>query len=96
MMTITLTQNYAFQDFTATLGDNTLNFKFKWLTRYGYYSVDILDIDNNPITFGRALHPGVNLLSGLNINLGRIVLEGEQPTIDNLGLDNKLRWYPNE
>ncbi|ENY3036317.1 phage baseplate plug family protein [Serratia marcescens] len=92
---IPLNNGYAFQRFRVQLGNHLLIFRLRWLTRYGYFCVDIFDGDI-PVTLGRALHPGVNLLSGLNTDLGRLVLEGENPRVDTLGLNNRLIWYPND
>lgn len=92
MSTISLTSGLAYQRFTVTQGDVRLQIYLHWLTRYSYYSVDIYDDSENPVALGRALQPGVNLLDGLNINMGSLILEGEQPTINNLGAANSLIW----
>ncbi|PWC10647.1 hypothetical protein B4923_16125 [Brenneria roseae subsp. americana] len=96
MKTIPLTRGLADFSFTSTLNDIPLQFNVRWLTRYSYFVVDIRDADNNPIALGRALHVGVNLLAGLNTTIGKIVLEGETPTLANLGVTNNLNWYPND
>lgn len=92
MSTISLTSGLAYQRFTVTQDDIRLQIYLHWLTRYSYYSVDIYDGSGNPVASGRALHPGVNLLGGLNVNMGSLILEGEQPTINNLGATNSLVW----
>ncbi|MGE4336212.1 MAG: hypothetical protein AB7E55_09590 [Pigmentiphaga sp.] len=96
MKTIPLRAGNAFQRFGVTLAGTYIQFRLRWLTRHGYYSVDLSRADGAPIALGRALHPEMNLLAGLNVELGRIVLEGEPATIANLGITNKLRWYPDE
>lgn len=93
MKTIPLRPGDAFQRFGVTLAGTYIQFRLRWSTRHGYYSVDIRRADGTPIALGRALHPGINLLAGLNVELGRIVLEGEPATIGNLGIANKLRWF---
>ncbi len=94
MNIIPLTRNAAYQKFSITLNNHQLVFYLRWLTRYRYFVVDIMSIDNSPIALGRALHVGVNLLAGLNADIGEIILEGETPTISNLGIKNQLKWYP--
>ncbi len=92
MKTIPLSPGDAFQRFSITLKGESVQFRLRWPTRHGYYSVDLRRADGSPIALGRALHPGINLLAGLNVDLGRIVLEGEPATVANLGVTNKLRW----
>lgn len=96
MKTIPLTASLADFSFTTTLNDSLLQFNIRWLTRYGYFVVDIRNASNEPIALGRGLHVGANLLAGLNSTIGKIVLEGEAPTIANLGVTNNLNWYPND
>ena len=79
-----------------TLGGTYVQFRLRWSTRHSYFTVDMRRADGAPIALGRGLHPDINLLAGLNLALGRVVLEGEAPTIANLGITNKLRWYPDE
>lgn len=94
MKIIPLNNGATSQHFTVTLNNHNLRFTLNWLTRYNYFRVDIRDSDENPIALGRALHVGVNLLAGLNVSIGDIILEGEMPTIANLGINNQLKWYP--
>lgn len=96
MKTIPLSAGLANFSFTTRLNDTQLKFTFRWLTRYGYFSVDIFNSDGSALTLGRVLHVGVNLLDGLNTQIGNIVLEGGKATIANLGIDNKLNWYPHD
>lgn len=93
MSIIPLTTGLAYQTFSTTVGNVKLRFYFQWLTRYQYYSVSIFDYNGDPIACGRALHPNINLLSGLNLDIGSIILQGEIPTMSNLGVTNSLIWY---
>ncbi|TNV23072.1 hypothetical protein FH968_01920 [Buttiauxella sp. B2] len=90
-----LSRGSAYCRFRIQLGDHYLVIRLRWLTLYGYFCVDIHE-QGQPVACGRALHPGVDLLAGLNNNLGKLVLRGATPTISNLGVDNKLEWIPNE
>lgn len=96
MKTIPLSAGLANFSFTTRLNDTQLKFALRWLTRYGYFTVDIFNSDGSALILGRALHVGVNLLDGLNTGIGNIVLEGEKATIANLGIDNRLNWYPHD
>lgn len=77
------------QIFTVTLSDRSITIKIRWLHQYKFFAVDILEGDE-PITLGRGLHPGIDLLAGLNTGLGTLMLEGRQPTLENLGQRNRL------
>jgi hypothetical protein len=92
MNIIPLTPGLAYYRFSAVQSNVKLLFYFHWLTRYQYFSVDIFDAENNPVVCGRALHPGMNLLDGINRDCGSLILEGEPPTINNLGIKNQLTW----
>lgn len=96
MKTIPLTAGLADFSFTSTIDTMMLRFNVRWLTRHSYFVVDIRDSYNTPIALGRALHIGVDLLAGLNTRLGKFVLEGEKPTLTNLGVTNSLNWYPHD
>lgn len=61
----------------------------KWSTRFSYFTVDIYD-GEEPITLGRGLHPDIDLLDGLNLGFGKLVLLGKAPTVKNLGIENEL------
>ncbi|WP_416211212.1 phage baseplate plug family protein [Kosakonia sacchari] len=90
---IPLSSGYSFQKFRVQLGQHYLIFRLRWLTRFEYFCVDIYEQDK-PVVLGRALHPGVDLLAGLNTTIGALILRGESPTVTNLGEANKLEWVP--
>ena len=89
--TIPLRPGAPFQRFRVDLSGTMATIRLYWSTRFGLYCVDILDGDK-PITLGRALHPGMDLLAGLNLGIGSLYLEGAEATIGNLGVDNRLRY----
>lgn len=85
------------QEFSAQLGANLLRFKIQWLTQYEMFRVDILRADNTPVTQGRILNAGVDLFNSVYPTpeeglYGTLVLTGDEPTPDNLGLNNALVW----
>ena len=94
-LSIPLSSGYAFQRFRVQLGPHYLVFRLRWLTRFNYFCVDIYQ-NGDAVALGRALHPNVNLLSGINTDIGKLYLRGESPTISNLGVTNKLEWVANE
>lgn len=88
------------QSFSARLGKNTLTIELQWMTRLEVFRVNILTALGVPLTTGRILLPGVDLLAGLypppEIAYGALTLEGDQPTPDNLGVANLLVWSDDE
>ncbi|EPK6619372.1 phage baseplate plug family protein [Serratia marcescens] len=94
-LSIPLSSGYAFQRFRVQLGAHYLVFRLRWLTRFNYFCVDIYE-SGEPVFLGRVLHPDIDLLAGLNTDIGKLFLRGESPTISNLGVTNKLEWVGNE
>lgn len=84
------------QRMTAALGRNTLTIELQWMSRLQVFRVNILTARGVTLTAGRFLLPGVDLLAELypppDINYGSLVLEGEQPSPANLGVNNMLVW----
>lgn len=91
IFTIPLRPGRTYQRFKTELSGRLIRFELRWLEQYQFYAVDLYEGDET-ITQGRGLHPGMNLVAGLLTGLGAIYLEGEAPTINNLGVDNKLRY----
>lgn len=89
MRVIPLASGNAHFQFDSNLAGVRLRFRMDWLTRWGYYGVTIFR-DGNVIAAGRALHPGIDLLRGLNLNAGTLILEGSEATVSNLGERNRL------
>lgn len=84
------------QTFSAALGKNTILIELQWMSRLEVFRVNIKTAAGVMLTAGRYLLPDVDLLSGLypppTIFYGSLVLEGNQPTPANLGIDNRLVW----
>lgn len=89
-------QPLAAQTFNAALGSNTLILELQWMVRLQVFRVDISTASGSLLTAGRFLLPGVDLLAGLypptKTVYGSLMLEGKQPTPENLGIDNMLVW----
>lgn len=73
--------------FSVELDGINFGLRLDWLTRYEYYVVNI-SVDGETVAAGRALHPEMNLLDGLD--LGTMELRGSPATPDNLGRANRL------
>lgn len=92
-MIIPLSPGNAHLRFRADLGDIVIGVRLDWLTRYGYFNVE-LSRGDEVIARSRALHPDIDLLEGLGLDAGRLYLDGKPATPDNLGEANKLRYEP--
>lgn len=90
MKTIPLENGQSHFRFRVNLGGTVVRVRVNWLTRYEYFTVDLSD-DSGPLISGRGLHPQVNLLEGTGLG-GSLYIEGDEPTPDNLGVNNKLRY----
>ncbi len=91
--TITLTGGSvnAHQIFFVQLGDNFLEFRLNFVTRYSTWSLDVLR-EGVSLISGAMLAPGAEITKGYNANMGRLLFVGDETTIDNLGIANKLVW----
>ena len=89
MRTLPLQSGLAHFQFDAPLSTIRLRFRLNWLTNFGYYVVDVSQNDKK-LTAGRGLHPGIDLLQGLNLDIGTLMLEGSAATPENMGIDNRL------
>lgn len=84
------------QTLSARLGTNTLTIELQWMARVEVFRVNILTSLGVTLTAGRYLLPNVDLLAGLfpppEIDYGSLILEGDLPAPDNLGVTNLLVW----
>lgn len=79
------------QEFTVSLGGKLLNITLSYLS-YIEPSAWIIDVkrDGSPLIMGVGLEP--NGVISLGEDVGKLVLVGDRPTLDNLGHSNKLIW----
>lgn len=91
IQTIPLRPGAAFQRFRVNLSGRVFRVRLYWSTRFSMFSADIHE-GETPIVLGRGLHPGIDLFKGLNLGIGKLYLEGRTATVDNLGVDNQLRY----
>lgn len=86
----------AHQEAVANLGDNVFNLELDWISRYQEWNVLIhVEGQDEPLTTDAVLNPGMNLLDGI-FGYGRFYCYGEQPTLNNLGVDSFLIWVSDD
>ena len=93
MSTIKLPNGRAHFRFNVELSGVSLRFRIDWLTRWDYFIVTIVR-DGEALIAGRGLHPDIDLLQGLGLEIGTLTLRGRAPTPDNLGVRNELVYTP--
>ena len=88
----------AHQTFSVELAGRDITFKLDWCgyVDFPFWNLDILE-RGLPLVLGLKVVPGCDLVEPYKLGLGKLVLVGEEPTLDNLGIDNQLVWIdPNE
>lgn len=82
----------AHQLFTVQLGDNLVDITLSYL-QVGQWSMNI-DREGVRLVSGAMLEPNCDIISAWNLtdDIGRFVITGADPTLDNLGIDNTLSW----
>lgn len=86
----------AHQRFTQRVDGRLLSFEIDYIsyTKSPYWSMNVLQ-DGFPIAQGIPLNVGGDLLANQNVqNFGQLVFVGEEATLNNLGIANKLVWVP--
>ena len=83
----------AHQDFVVSLGDRVLTFylDFCGYAKYPFWNADIYE-NGNPIVLGLVLKCGCDLLAPYQLGMGKLVMTGEEPTLENLGESNIFTW----
>lgn len=79
------------QIFFVQLGENFLEFRLNYITRFPGWSLDILR-EGESLIAGAMLVPGAEVTKNFSADIGRLLFVGDDPTIDNLGQSNKLVW----
>lgn len=83
----------AHQTFSVELGGKYLSFELNYLSYLNTpgWTMDIKR-DNTPIVTGAMLVPGVDVVANYRAGIGILLFVGDEPTLDNLGVDNHLLW----
>lgn len=89
---------YAHQEFSFLFGTREILFRLDWMPYIDNPAWNLnISEDGAEIINGLLLRGGCDLLSPYQLGLGRLILTGDEPTLDNLGINNALVWVaPNE
>lgn len=81
------------QRFSLRLEDNLLEFRINYLSylESPAWSMDILR-DGTYLVAGAMLEPNAEVTRGYRAKIGRFFFIGDNVTLDNLGINNKLVW----
>lgn len=81
------------QTFSAILGGVELSFKLDYLAYLESPAWNMtLDKGNEVLVEGLLLKCGCDMLAPYQFGLGALVLAGNDPTMNNLGVENTLYW----
>lgn len=81
------------QTFTAILGEKEIEFKLDFLAYTENPSWNLtLSKDGEILVEGLLLRCGCDLLAPYQLGIGKLVMIGEEPTAENLGVLNTLVW----
>lgn len=81
----------AHQEFQAVLNGREITFRLFWCSYVDapFWNLDLYE-NGELLVAGLVLKPGSDLLSAYHFDLGKLVMVGEEPTLDNLGERNNL------
>ena len=86
----------AHQIFTIQLGDNFLQFTLNYVTVAGpAWSVDV-SREGVTLISGAMLEPNAVITDGYEAGIGKLVFIGDDVTLDNLGVNNRLVWVSDD
>ena len=86
---ISLVGATAFYEFNVEIAGQVAYIKMHWSTIGEFYRVTIT-LGDDTIVKGKGLHPGIDLLKSTDLEIGQLYLEGITPTLENIGIDNRL------
>jgi hypothetical protein len=81
----------AHQTQSVQLGDNFLELRISYVTRFPGWSMDVLR-EGVVLIAGAMLVPGAEITKNYNAGIGTLKFVGDEPTLDNLGQSNSLVW----
>ena len=83
----------AHQDFVVDIGNHEVTFRLDYC---GYVDIPFWNLSmwerNEPIVEGLTLQTDADLLAPYQLGMGKLIMTGDTPTLDNLGVDNCLVW----
>lgn len=86
---IPLQPGNAHLSFRVELSGTSVRVRLNWLTRFGYYTVQIEGPDG-VLAKGMGLHPDMDLLVDVPSIPGQLYIDGPAPKVDNLGREARL------
>jgi hypothetical protein len=89
-----LPQNEPYIASNIVLGEIEYELHLDWSYSGEFYRVRLIENGVDLPLAGKGLNPGVDLLETLKLGIGKLYLEGAQPTLANLSLDNRLVYEP--
>lgn len=78
------------QVFSANLGSDYAGIEMRWNSKSGQWIVSV-SINNAELINEKAYASGTNIFDGF-FGWGMLIVIGEDATLDNLGITNKLIW----
>lgn len=88
---------YAHQRFSALLGSVEVAFELDFMPYLEVPSWNLtLKREGVAIATGLLLRCGCDLLAPYQLGLGALVVVGDEPTLDNLGVTSHLVWVPED
>jgi hypothetical protein len=83
----------AHQSFYAQLGAHEITFKLDFMSYVDdpYWNCDLAE-NGETLVAGLKLVGGCDLLEPYQLGLGKLIMTGAVPTLDNLGAENHLIW----
>ncbi|AUR82869.1 hypothetical protein NVP1029O_36 [Vibrio phage 1.029.O._10N.261.55.A7] len=91
---INLPQNEPFINTTIELGGDEYEMRLDWSYSGQFYRIRLIKDNVDLPMSGKGLNPGVDVLATSRLGIGKLYLEGDQPTLSNLNLDNALIYEP--
>lgn len=91
---INLPQNEPFITTSVVLNDVEYDLHLDWSYGGEFYRVRLVNEGVELPVSGKGLNPGIDILETARLGIGKLYLEGAQPTLSNLSLDNALIYEP--
>jgi len=98
---IPILANIPAQTFDISLDGISYNMTAKWNSRSEFWTLDILDEDDNVIILGLCLKLGTFLLKQFNLNIGELIVvddtnTGTESSLTNIGVSTSLVYFTQE
>ena len=90
--------NVSSQTFDIALNGVSYSMNAKWNSRSGFWTLDIIDEDQNNLLLGLCLKLGARLLEPFNLDIGDFFMvddtgKGIEASLSNIGVSTHLVYY---